>query len=40
MYMEHMKYLMTAFQECNLHSCTGSAVLYYDIISIQLNAEI
>jgi len=40
MYMEHMKYLMTAFQECNLHSWRGSAVLYYEIISIQLNAEI
>jgi len=40
MYMEHMKYLMAAFHKCNLPSWRGSAVLYYDIISIQLNAEI
>ena len=38
--MEHMKFLMTAFQERNLHSWIGSAVLYYDIVSIQLNAQI
>ena len=38
--MEHMKYLMAAFQKFNLHSCRGIAVLYYDIINIQLNAEI
>jgi len=38
--MDHMKYLMAAFQECYLHSWRGSAVLYYDIVSIQLNVEI
>jgi len=31
---------MAAFQESNLHSWRGSVVLYYNIISIQLNAEI
>ena len=38
MYMEHMKYLMAAFQKCNLHSWRGIAVFYYDIFSFQLNA--
>ena len=38
--MEHMKYLMAAFHKHILPSWRGSAVLYYDIISIQLNAEI
>jgi len=38
--MEHMKYLMAAFQKYNLHGSRGSFVFYYDIISIQINAEI
>jgi len=38
--MEHIKYLMADFQKCNLHSSRGSALFYYDIRSIQLNAEI
>jgi len=38
--MEHLKYLMAAFQEYNLHSLRGSAVFYCDVVSIQLNAEI
>jgi len=38
--MEQIKYLMAAFQECNLHSSRGHALLYYDIVSIQSNAEI
>jgi hypothetical protein len=37
--MEHNIYLMAVFQECNVHTWRGSAVFYYDIISIQLNAE-
>jgi len=40
MNIEHLKYLMAAFQECNLHSLSGSTVFYCDVISIQLNAEI
>jgi len=39
-YMEDMKYLMASFQTRILHSWRGSAALYYDIISILLNAGI
>jgi len=40
MYMDHIKYHMAASQKCSLHSWMGSAVFYFDVISIQLNAEI
>jgi len=37
---EHMKHLMAASHNRILQRWRGSAVLYYDIISIQVNAEI
>jgi hypothetical protein len=40
MEMEHTKYFMAAFQECNLNSWRHSAVFYCDVMSIHLNPEI
>jgi len=40
MYMQHMKCHMAAFHKHILYSWRESALLYYDIISIQLNSGI